>query len=225
VSSLIGEDRNLLSAVRLSDYFNRPTIIEKVYNFDHLSRGLTTQSQEEVDPFFTSEVIIRHLEMNHSKILMLYIQSLIIVVFIDYRLLVQSRPSIRSWLESYWRTKRPRPRSCILQRLQRILWSAKSTQIWRLFRLHRCWSEYLFLLYQPVLILFQLSVYNKLNLFSHFSELKNSLCSTITQTMLIFPSVVLWKLMYQIHWLDQHSCVFWLNNFTELKFLIDTSTN
>lgn len=56
-NSLIGEDRNLLSAVRLSDYFNRPTIIEKGYNFDHLSRGLTTQSQEEVDPFFTSEVI------------------------------------------------------------------------------------------------------------------------------------------------------------------------
>lgn len=54
--SLIGEDRNLLNAVRLSDYFNRPTIIEKGYNFDHLSRGLTTQSQEEVDPFFTSEV-------------------------------------------------------------------------------------------------------------------------------------------------------------------------
>ncbi|XP_060838351.1 peroxidase [Rhopalosiphum padi] len=53
---LIGEDRNLLSAVRLSDYFNRPTIIEKGYNFDHLSRGLTTQSQEEVDPFFTSEI-------------------------------------------------------------------------------------------------------------------------------------------------------------------------
>lgn len=54
--SLIGEDRNLLTAVRLSDYFNRPTIIEKGYNLDHLSRGLTTQSQEEVDPFFTSEV-------------------------------------------------------------------------------------------------------------------------------------------------------------------------
>lgn len=54
--SLIGEDRNLLTAVRLSDYFNRPTIIEKGYNMDHLSRGLMTQSQEEVDPFFTSEV-------------------------------------------------------------------------------------------------------------------------------------------------------------------------
>jgi len=66
------------------------------------------------------------------------------VVSIDHRLLVQSRPSIRSWLESYWRTKRPWPRSCILQRLQRILRSPKSTQIWRLFRLHRCWSEYFF---------------------------------------------------------------------------------
>ncbi|XP_050537896.1 peroxidase [Daktulosphaira vitifoliae] len=53
---LIGEDRNLLSAVRLSDYFNRPTIIEQGYNFDHLTRGLATQSQEEVDPFFTSEI-------------------------------------------------------------------------------------------------------------------------------------------------------------------------
>jgi len=144
-------------------------------------------------------------------------------VFIDYRLLVQSRPSIRSWLESYWCTKRSRPRSCILQRLQRILWSAKSTQIWRLFRLHRCWSEYLSIVF--ICILLQLAVQNNLNFFSHFSELKNSLYSTITQTMLIFPSVVLWKLMYQTHWLDQHSCVFWLNNFTELKFLIDTSTN
>lgn len=140
-------------------------------------------------------------------------------MFIDYRLLVQSRPSIWSWFESYWRTKRPRPWSCILQRLQRILWSTKSTQIWRLFRLHRCWSEYLNI-YKTCIFSTSELIFSP-----HFSVLKNLLFSTTTQTMLTFLSVVLWKLMYQTHWLDQLSCAFWLNNFTELKSLIDTSTN
>lgn len=42
--------------VRLSDTFNRPEIIEDGDNMDSLTRGLSTQSQEEIDPFFTAEV-------------------------------------------------------------------------------------------------------------------------------------------------------------------------
>lgn len=53
---LIEEGRHILNSVRLSDFFNRPVIIEENGNLDHLTRGLSTQSQEEVDPFFTSEI-------------------------------------------------------------------------------------------------------------------------------------------------------------------------
>ncbi|CAH0394955.1 unnamed protein product [Bemisia tabaci] len=42
--------------VRLSDTFNRPEIIEDGDNMDSLTRGLSTQSQEEIDPFFTAEI-------------------------------------------------------------------------------------------------------------------------------------------------------------------------
>lgn len=53
---LIGEQRGSYGAFRLSDFFNRPGIIEDGDNMDKLTRGMATQSQEEVDPFITSEV-------------------------------------------------------------------------------------------------------------------------------------------------------------------------
>lgn len=53
---LIAEDRRSYGALRLSDYFNRPGVIEQGDNFDNLGRGLQTQPQETVDPFFTSEI-------------------------------------------------------------------------------------------------------------------------------------------------------------------------
>uniref|UniRef100_A0A8D8RDW0 Peroxidase n=1 Tax=Cacopsylla melanoneura TaxID=428564 RepID=A0A8D8RDW0_9HEMI len=53
---LIAESRHILQELRLSDHFNRPELIEDKDNHDNLIRGLTTQSQEEVDPYFTSEL-------------------------------------------------------------------------------------------------------------------------------------------------------------------------
>ncbi|XP_046682531.1 peroxidase-like [Homalodisca vitripennis] len=53
---LIGEERNTYGVLRLSDFFNRPGIIEEGQNMDHLARGLTTQPEENIDPFFTSEI-------------------------------------------------------------------------------------------------------------------------------------------------------------------------
>ncbi|XP_014291722.1 peroxidase [Halyomorpha halys] len=53
---LIGERREVYGALRLSDFFNRPGVIEEGDNMDKLTRGLSTQNQEEVDPFLTSEI-------------------------------------------------------------------------------------------------------------------------------------------------------------------------
>uniref|UniRef100_A0A146M0F8 Peroxidase n=1 Tax=Lygus hesperus TaxID=30085 RepID=A0A146M0F8_LYGHE len=53
---LIGEQRKTFGALRLSDFFNRPGVIEEGDNMDSLTRGLATQNQEEVDPFLTSEI-------------------------------------------------------------------------------------------------------------------------------------------------------------------------
>nr|CAD7416029.1 unnamed protein product [Timema poppensis] len=55
---LVTEHRSSYSSLRLSDHFNRPEIIEEGENFDHLIRGMTTQSQECTDQYFTSEVSV-----------------------------------------------------------------------------------------------------------------------------------------------------------------------
>nr|CAD7410715.1 unnamed protein product [Timema cristinae] len=54
----VSEHRSSYSSLRLSDHFNRPEIIEEGENFDHLIRGMTTQSQECTDQYFTSEVSV-----------------------------------------------------------------------------------------------------------------------------------------------------------------------
>ncbi|CAA9993292.1 unnamed protein product [Nesidiocoris tenuis] len=53
---LISEKRSSYGALRLSDYLNKPGVIEDGDNMDSLTRGLATQNQEEVDPFLTSEI-------------------------------------------------------------------------------------------------------------------------------------------------------------------------
>jgi len=53
---LFDEHRSSFSALRLSDHFNRPQIIEEGNNFDDLARGMHTQPQEASDKFFTKEV-------------------------------------------------------------------------------------------------------------------------------------------------------------------------
>uniref|UniRef100_A0AB38ZET2 Venom peroxidase 1 n=1 Tax=Oncocephalus sp. TaxID=2944721 RepID=A0AB38ZET2_9HEMI len=61
---LIGEQRSIHGALRLSDYFNRPSVLEEGDNLDQLTRGMATQNQENVDPFFTTE-ITNYLFRNH----------------------------------------------------------------------------------------------------------------------------------------------------------------
>jgi len=56
ICRLFDEHRSSFSALRLSDHFNRPQIIEQGNNFDDLARGMHTQPQEASDKFFTKEV-------------------------------------------------------------------------------------------------------------------------------------------------------------------------
>jgi len=55
--SEVDPQRRAVDAIRLSDYFNRPVIIERGTNLDHFVRGLATQPQHAPDRFFTAEVL------------------------------------------------------------------------------------------------------------------------------------------------------------------------
>ncbi|XP_069703374.1 peroxidase isoform X2 [Periplaneta americana] len=55
---LFGEHRYSHGAVRLSDHFNRPQVVEEGNNFDDLARGMHTQPQEASDKFFTKEITL-----------------------------------------------------------------------------------------------------------------------------------------------------------------------
>lgn len=55
--SLVTEPRNSYSNIRLSDWFNRPAVLEQGTNFDDLTRGLGTQPELQADQFFDSEVM------------------------------------------------------------------------------------------------------------------------------------------------------------------------
>lgn len=54
--SLVGEMRNPMGNLRLSDWFNRPVIIEQGDNFDSLTRGMASQPELKSDQFHDSEV-------------------------------------------------------------------------------------------------------------------------------------------------------------------------
>ncbi|XP_048489572.1 peroxidase isoform X2 [Plutella xylostella] len=54
--SYISQDRQLIGAVRLSDWFNRPLILELGNSFNDLTRGLTVDNMDFSDQFWTSEI-------------------------------------------------------------------------------------------------------------------------------------------------------------------------
>lgn len=54
--NLVSEDRSPFAAVRLSDHFNRPGIIEKGNNLDALTRGCAHQPQKNTDVYFDKEI-------------------------------------------------------------------------------------------------------------------------------------------------------------------------
>lgn len=59
--SLVTEGRRYspFASLRMSDHFNRPSIIEKANNMDDLTRGLAYQPQSNTDEFFDQEVLIK----------------------------------------------------------------------------------------------------------------------------------------------------------------------
>jgi peroxidase len=54
--SLISESRARVGSLRLSDWFNRPVIVESGDNYDFLSRGMATQPEELTDINFDVEI-------------------------------------------------------------------------------------------------------------------------------------------------------------------------
>lgn len=63
---LISERRELVGAVRISDWFNRPLLLETGDTFDKLARGLTTQQQDFSDQFWDSEITQFLFKRNNS---------------------------------------------------------------------------------------------------------------------------------------------------------------
>ncbi|CAH1099661.1 unnamed protein product [Psylliodes chrysocephalus] len=53
---LVTEKRSSYGSLRLSDWFNRPQILEEGDNFDQLARGLNTQPESASDQYHTSEI-------------------------------------------------------------------------------------------------------------------------------------------------------------------------
>ncbi|XP_015832935.2 peroxidase [Tribolium castaneum] len=53
---LVNEHRSSYGNLRLSDWFNRPAIVEQGDNFDELTRGLATQPELASDPYHDSEI-------------------------------------------------------------------------------------------------------------------------------------------------------------------------
>lgn len=53
---MISEARSRVGSLRLSDWFNRPVIVESGDNYDFLTRGMATQPEELTDINFDVEV-------------------------------------------------------------------------------------------------------------------------------------------------------------------------
>ncbi|XP_013174136.1 PREDICTED: peroxidase-like isoform X2 [Papilio xuthus] len=65
--NLITEDRILARSVRLSDWFNRPALLEKGDGFDDLVRGLSYQAADKSDEYWDFEVTRFLFKGNHSS--------------------------------------------------------------------------------------------------------------------------------------------------------------
>ncbi|XP_022901583.2 peroxidase-like isoform X1 [Onthophagus taurus] len=53
---LVGEYRNNMGNIRMSDWFNRPAVLEQGTNFDDLTRGMASQPELKSDRFHDSEI-------------------------------------------------------------------------------------------------------------------------------------------------------------------------
>lgn len=64
----MNENRFSDGAVRMSDYFNRPIIIEQNDNMDKLTRGMSYQPQKASDRYFDPEVYKQRLKRSQRII-------------------------------------------------------------------------------------------------------------------------------------------------------------
>lgn len=63
--SFVAEERTVANRIRLSDWFNRPVVVESGDNFDFLSRGMTTQPQETTD--INNDVEVKHFLFRRNR--------------------------------------------------------------------------------------------------------------------------------------------------------------
>nr|BAM20393.1 peroxidase [Papilio polytes] len=64
---VLKENRNLERVLRLSDWFNRPSVIEERGTFDGLARGLTYQPEDKADQYFDKEITQYLFRDNRTK--------------------------------------------------------------------------------------------------------------------------------------------------------------
>lgn len=110
---MVSEKRNSYGNIRISDWFNRPAILEQGNAFDELTRGLGTQPQLAADVYHDREVIT----------LQLVLRKGFDNCVSDHGELVEATwTSCRSGFKGYLHPEKPRPRFGFLQRLQTFLW-------------------------------------------------------------------------------------------------------
>lgn len=109
---MVSEKRNSYGNIRISDWFNRPAILEQGNAFDELTRGLGTQPQLAADAYHDREV---------GKVIL--VERVFGKSVLDHVELVEATwTSFRSGFEGYLHPKESRPRFGFLQRLQTLLW-------------------------------------------------------------------------------------------------------
>ncbi|XP_013174180.1 PREDICTED: peroxidase-like isoform X2 [Papilio xuthus] len=64
---IVKENRILQRTIRLSDWYNRPSVIEEPDAFDGLARGLSYQSEDRADQYFDAETSQYLLRGNNTK--------------------------------------------------------------------------------------------------------------------------------------------------------------
>lgn len=137
--SLVNEQRFSNDALRLSDHFNRPGIIEECDNMDDLTRGMSYQPEKASDQFFDAEV-----HETFKRISIKISQTFQLPHISDHGILIQKWQTTGIWpsRDRYSKGSRSRPR--VVQQLPRILRSTQSEILYWLHRLYFSLGRYIF---------------------------------------------------------------------------------
>lgn len=127
--SLVNESRAVVGELRLSDWMNRPGIIQAAGNFDNFLRGLITQPQQEQDVFYTDEVWISRVFVNASA---KYLASIRLFTSADYKFSIQIRSPIWIRFTQRGHKSRPRFRNTAVLVYETVMRLTSCQSIWRL---------------------------------------------------------------------------------------------